>query len=127
MGLSFTCKIMTGKINWSRYGRPTGCNFNKGLLPLNSQTYIELNFKYGTTRNYKINLTSILQMGRAKYGISFAAYKKTFAANLYQVWRLFLTPVKRCTVVMYECQTQSRKYRPLNKTLGAYFSELDDL
>jgi len=119
-------QIMTGTINWSRNGNPTG-SISIKVCTLDSQPYIELNYKYGDEpRNYKIYLTSIRSnLGKGKIWYFLCPHTKKRCRKLYSIGGYFLHR-EAFNGCMYECQTQSKKYRQLDKTLGAYF-RTDDL
>jgi len=119
-------QIKSGTLNWSSNGNPTG-SISIKVNTHNEQLYIELDYKYkDEPRNYKVYLTSIpsnLNKGDIWYFICPQTNKR--CRNLYLISGYFLhrEAFKGC---MYEKQTQSKKYRQLDKTFGAYF-KIDDL
>ena len=119
-------QIKSGTINWSRHGESTG-SISIQVNTKSEQPYIELDYKYrDEPRNYKVYLTSTpsnLNKGEIWYFICPQTKKR--CRKLYLIGGYFLhrEAFKGC---MYETQTQSKKYRELDKTLGAYF-EIDNL
>ena len=113
--------IKNGTLTWSRNGNKTGC------IAISSNTYepkpyIELDYSYNNEpRNYKIYLTSTpsnLGKGLIWYFVCPNTGKR--CRILYSIGGYFLhrEAFKGC---FYEKQTQSKFYRNLDKTLGAYF------
>jgi len=118
--------IKSGTINWSRNGNPTG-SISIEVNTNGEQPYIELDYKYrDEPRNYKVYLTSTpsnLNRGEIWYFICPHTNKR--CRKLYSIGGYFLhrEAFKGC---MYESQIQSKRYRELDKTFGAYFKS-DDL
>lgn len=114
-------QIKSGTINWSRHGESTG-SISITANTRSEQPYIELDYKYrDEPRKYKVYLTSTpsnLNRGEIWYFICPQTNKR--CRKLYSIGGYFLhrEAFKGC---MYETQTQSKKYRQLDKTLGAYF------
>jgi hypothetical protein len=114
-------QIKSGTLNWSRNGNPTG-SISIKVNTSNEQPYIELDYKCrDEPRNYKVYLTSTpsnLNEGKIWYFICPQTNKR--CRKLYSIGCYFLhrEAFKGC---MYETQTQSKKYRLLDKTLGACF------
>ena len=114
-------QIKSGTLNWSSNGNPTG-SISIQVDTHSEQRYIELDYKYkDEPRNYKVYLISIpsnLNKGDIWYFICPQTNKR--CRNLYSIGGYFLhrEAFKGC---MYETQTQSKKYRQMDKTLGAYF------
>lgn len=114
-------QIKSGTLHWSRNGNPTGSISIQANIH-SEQPYIELNYKYKEEpRNYKVFLTSIpsnLNKGEVWYFLCPQTNKR--CRKLYSIGGYFLhrEAFRGC---MYETQTQSKKYRDLEKTLGAYF------
>jgi len=119
-------QIKSGTVNWSRNGNPTG-SISIQVNTKSEQPYIELDYKYrDEPRNYKVYLTSTpsnLNKGEIWYFICPQTKKR--CRTLYSIGGYFLHR-EAFTGCMYETQTQSKKYRQLDKTLGAYF-EIDNL
>ena len=119
-------QIKSGTVNWSRNGNPTG-SISIKVNTKSEQPYIELDYKYrDEPRNYKVYLTSTpsnLNKGEIWYFICPQTKKR--CRKLYSIGGYFLHR-KAFNGCMYETQTQSKKYRQLDKTLGAYF-EIDNL
>lgn len=114
-------QIKSGALNWSSNGNPTGSISIKANTQ-SEQPYIELDYKYrDEPRNYKVYLTSTpsnLNRGEIWYFICPQTNKR--CRKLYSIGGYFLhrEAFKGC---MYETQTISKKYRQLDKRLGAYF------
>ncbi len=119
-------QIKSGTVNWSRNGNPTG-SISIKVNTKSEQPYIELDYKYrDEPRNYKVYLTSTpsnLNKGEIWYFICPQTKKR--CRKLYSIGGYFLHR-EAFNGCMYETQTQSKKYRQLDKTLGAYF-EIDNL
>ncbi len=119
-------QIKSGTVNWSRNGNPTG-SISIQVNTKSEQPYIELDYKYrDEPRNYKVYLTSTpsnLNKGEIWYFICPQTKKR--CRKLYSIGGYFLHR-EAFNGCMYETQTQSKKYRQLDKTLGAYF-EIDNL
>jgi hypothetical protein len=114
-------QIKSGTLNWSRNGNRTGSISIKANTH-NEQPYIELDYKYkNEPRNYKVFLTSTpSNLNRGKIWYFICPQTKKRCRKLYSIDGYFLhrEAFKGC---MYETQTQSKKYRQLDKTFGAYF------
>lgn len=114
-------QIKSGTVNWSRNGNPTG-SISIQVNTHSEQPYIELDYKYrDEPRNYKVYLTSTpsnLNKGEIWYFICPQTKKR--CRKLYSIGGYFLHR-EAFNGCMYETQTQSKKYRKLDKTLGAYF------
>lgn len=114
-------QIKSGTINWSRHGESAG-SISITANTRSEQPYIELDYKYrDEPRKYKVYLTSTpsnLNRGEIWYFICPQTNKR--CRKLYSIGGYFLhrEAFKGC---MYETQTQSKRYRQLDKTLGAYF------
>ena len=119
-------QIKSGTINWSRHGESTG-SISITANTRSEQPYIELDYKYrDEPRNYKVYLTSTpsnLNKGEIWYFICPQTKKR--CRKLYLIGGYFLHR-EAFNGCMYETQTQSKKYRQLDKTLGAYF-KIDNL
>lgn len=114
-------QIKSGTLNWSRNGNPTG-SISIQVNTHSEQPYIELDYKYrDEPRNYKVYLTSTpsnLNKGEIWYFICPQTKKR--CRKLYSIGGYFLHR-EAFNGCMYETQTQSKKYRQLDKTLRAYF------
>ena len=114
-------QIKSGTLNWSRNGNPTG-SISIQANTHSEQPYIELDYKYrDEPRNYKVYLTSTpsnLNKGEIWYFICPQTKKR--CRKLYLIGGYFLHR-EAFNGCMYETQTQSKTYRQLDKTLGAYF------
>lgn len=114
-------QIKSGTLNWSSNGNPTG-SISIQVNTHSEQPYIELDYKYrGEPRTYKVYLTSTpsnLNKGKIWYFICPQTKKR--CRKLYSIGGYFLHR-EAFTGCMYETQTQSKKYRQLDKALKLYF------
>ena len=113
-------QIKSGTITWSRNGTPIG-SISIQVNTKSEQPYIELDYKYrDEPRNYKVRLVSIpSNLGKGLIWYFLCPQTKKRCRKLYSIGGYFLhrEAFKGC---MYETQTQSKKYRQLDKILGAY-------
>lgn len=111
----------SGTITWSSNGNKTG-SISIQVNTQSEQPYIELDYKYrDEPRNYKIYLTSTpsnLNRGEIWYFVCPQTNKRCRKLYLIDGYFLHREAFNGC---MYETQTQSKKYKQLDKTLGAYF------
>jgi hypothetical protein len=114
-------QIKNGTINWSKNGNPTGSILIK-VNTHSEQPYIELDYKYrDEPRNYKVYLIStVSNLNRGGIWYFICPQTKKRCRKLYSIGGYFLHR-EAFNGCMYETQTQSKKYRQLDKTLGAYF------
>lgn len=119
-------QIKSGTITWSRNGNQTG-SISIKVNTHSEQPYIELDYKYrDEPRNYKVRLVSIpSNLGKGLIWYFLCPQTKKRCRKLYSIGGYFLHR-EAFNGCMYETQTQSKKYRQLDKTLGAYF-EIDNL
>jgi hypothetical protein len=114
-------QIKSGTLNWSRNGNATG-SISIQVNTQSEQPYIVLDYNFkDEPRNYKVYLTSTpsnLNRGEIWYFICPQTNKR--CRKLYLIGGYFLHR-EAFNGCMYETQTQSKKYRQLDKTLGAYF------
>ena len=114
-------QIKSGTLNWSSNGNPTG-SISIQANTQSEQPYIELDYKYrDEPRKYKVYLTSTpSNLNRGEIWNFICPQTKKHCRKLYSISGYFLhrEAFKGC---MYETQTQSKKYRQLDKTLGVYF------
>lgn len=114
-------QIKSGTLTWSRNGNQTG-SISIKVNTQSEQPYIELDYKYrDEPRNYKVNLVSMpSNLGKGLIWYFLCPDTNKRCRKLYSIGGYFLhrEAFKNC---MYETQTQSKKYRQLEKTLGAYF------
>lgn len=119
-------QITSGTLTWSRNGNKTG-SISIRVNTHSEQPYIELDYKYrDEPRNYKVSLVSMpSNLGKGLIWYFLCPETNKRCRKLYLIGGYFLhrEAFKGC---MYETQTQSKKYRQLDKTLGAYF-RTDDL
>lgn len=108
-------QIKSGTLNWSSNGTPTG-SISIQVNTHSEQPYIELDYKYkDEPRNYKVYLTSTpsnLNRGEIWYFICPQTNKR--CRKLYSIDGYFLHR-EAFSGCMYETQTQSKKYRQLDK------------
>lgn len=114
-------QIKSGTLNWSSNGNTTG-SISIQVNTQSEQPYIELDYKYrDEPRKYKVYLTSTpSNLNRGEIWYFICPQTKKHCRKLYSISGYFLhrEAFKGC---MYETQTQSKKYRQLDKTLGVYF------
>ena len=119
-------QIKSGTITWSRNGNQTS-SISIKVNTQSEQPYIELDYKYrDEPRNYKVRLVSTssnLGKGFIWYFLCPQTSKRCRILYLINGYFLHREAFKGC---MYETQTQSKKHRQLDKTLGAYL-RTDDL
>lgn len=111
----------SGIITWSSNGNKTG-SISIQVNTQSEQPYIKLDYNYrDEPRNYKVYLTSTpsnLNRGEIWYFICPQTKKRCRIMYLIDGYFLHREAFNGC---MYETQTQSKKYRQINKTLGVYF------
>ena len=119
-------QIKSGTLTWSRNGNKTG-SISIKVNTQSEQPYIELDYKYrDEPRNYKVRLVSMpSNLGKGLIWYFFCPQTNKRCRKLYSIGGYFLHR-EAFNGCMYETQTQSKKYRQLDKTLGAYFI-IDDL
>lgn len=119
-------QIKSGTLTWSRKGMKTG-SISIYSNMYNEPPYVELDYKYNDEpRNYKINLVYIpsnLGFGKIWYFQCPVTNKRCW--KLYSIGGYFLHR-DAFQGAMYDSQIQSKYYRSLDKSLGAYF-RLDQL
>lgn len=113
-------QIKSGTITWSRNGNPIG-SISIQVNTHSEQPYIELDYKYrDEPRNYKVRLVSIpSNLGKGLIWYFLCPQTKKRCRKLYSIGGYFLHR-EAFSGCMYETQTQSKKYRQLDKILGAY-------
>lgn len=111
----------SGTINWSKNGNLTG-SISIQANTHSEQPYIELDYKHrDEPLNYKVYLTSTpSNLNRGEIWYFICPQTKKRCRKLYSIGGYFLHR-EAFNGCMYETQTQSKKYRQLDKTLGAYF------
>jgi hypothetical protein len=114
-------QIKSGTITWSRNGNQTG-SISIKVNTHSEQPYIELDYKYrDEPRNYKVSLVSMpSNLGKGLIWYFLCPQTNKRCRKLYSIGGYFLHR-EAFNGCMYETQTQSKKYRQLDKTLGAYF------
>ena len=119
-------QFKSGTITWSQDGYQTG-RISIIVNTCSNSPYIELNYTYqDEPRNYRVYLITVAS-NLNKGVIWYFRCPKTnkYCRKLYSIGGYFLhrEAFKGC---MYESQIQSKKYRALDKTFGAYF-KIDQL
>jgi len=118
-----TDQIKRGTMTWRTNGQKTGCisilvNMNETI------PYIELDYKCNDEPiNYKVSIIDIpSNLGKGNVYLFQCPRTHKLCRKLYLADTYFLhrSAFKGC---MYECQTQSKKIRSWNDTLGAYFKQ----
>ena len=119
-------QIKSGTLTWSRNGNKTG-SISIKVNTQSEQPYIELDYKYrDEPRNYKVRLVSMpSNLGKGLIWYFFCPQTNKRCRKLYSIGGYFLHR-EAFNGCMYETQTQSKKYRQLDKTFGVYF-KIDDL
>ena len=114
-------QIKSGTITWSRNGSQTG-SISIKVNTHSEQPYIELDYKYrDEPRNYKVRLVSLpSNLGKGLIWYFLCPHTNKRCRKLYSIGGYFLHR-EAFNGCMYETQTQSKKYRQLDKILGAYF------
>lgn len=114
-------QYQSGTVTWSRNGKVTG-NISITVNTQHESPYLELNYKCNeATINYRVFLTSIpsnLGKGIVWYFVCPKTGKRCRKLYLADTYFYHRSAFQGC---MYEKQTQSKKYRNLDKTLGAYY------
>jgi hypothetical protein len=119
-------QISISTINWSSNGNQTG-SISIMVNTHSEQPYIKLDYKYrGEPRNYKVRLVYVpSNLGKGVIWYFLCPQTNKRCRKLYLIGGYFLHR-EAFNGCMYESQTQSKKYRQLDKTLGVYF-RTDDL
>jgi len=114
-------QLKNGTITWSSNGNQTG-RISITVNTKRETPYIKLDYQYNDEpRNYEVRLISLrsnLGKGLIWYFLCPTTNKR--CRKLYSIGGYFFhrEAFKGC---MYESQIQSKKYRQLDKTFGAYF------
>jgi len=116
-------QIKSGTLTWSRNGNKTG-SISIRVNTHSEQPYIELDYKYrDEPRNYKVSLVSMpSNLGKGLIWYFLCPQTNRRCRKLYSIGGYFLHR-EAFNGCMYETQTQSKKYRQLDKTFGAYFKK----
>src|SRR5690606_7548140 len=112
-------KIKSGTLTWSRNGNKTG-SISIRVNTLDEQhPFVELDYKYREEpRNYKVRLVSMpSNLGKGLIWYFLCPQTNKRCRKLYSIGGYFLHR-EAFNGCMYETQTQSKKYRQLDKTLG---------
>ena len=113
-------KIQSGIVNWSSNGNPTG---SIGIMVNTSidNPVITLKYQYkNEPRLYEIYLTSTpSNLNRGEIWYFVCPQTKKRCRKLYSIGGYFMHR-EAFSGCMYEVQTQSKKYRQIEKTIGAY-------
>lgn len=119
-------QIKSGTLTWNRNGNQTG-SISMLVNTRSEQPYIVLDYKYkDEPRSYTVKMVSLpSNLGRGSIWYFLCPQTNKRCRKLYSIGGYFLHR-EAFNCCMYETQTQSKKYRQLDKTLGAYF-RTDDL
>lgn len=111
----------SGTVTWSRNGNKTG-SISIGVYTQTENSYLELDYKCSETPiNYRVQLVSDpsnLGKGVVWYFVCPRTGKRCRKLYLADTYFYHRSAFKGC---MYEKQTQSKKGRYLDKTLGLFF------
>ena len=111
----------SGTVKWSRNGNKTG-SISIRVSTEPESPYLELDYKYNEASiNYRVQLVSALSnlgKGVVWYFVCPRTGKRCRKLYLADTYFYHRSAFRGC---MYEKQTQSKKYRGLDKTLGVYF------
>lgn len=115
-------QILSGTVNWSRKGEPTG-SISILANTEDDSGYLELDYVYNKEKSikYKVRLVtkqSNLGKGLVWFFICPYTHKRCRKLVLHQGYFYHRTAF---TGGMYQKQTESKKYRYLDKTLGAFY------
>lgn len=119
-------KIKSGTLTWNRNGTKTG-SISIISNTLNDSPYIELDYKFNEEpRNYKVLIVSTpSNLGKGFIWYFRCPKTRKKCRKLYSISGYFYHR-EAFKNVLYESQTQGKKYRLLDKTFGGYFKS-DDL
>ena len=111
----------SGVLTWSKGGQETGSIF----LTVNTQSkqpYVELDYQYNNElRFYRVRLVSLpSHLGRGHIWYFLCPKIKKRCRKLYSVGGYFYHR-EAFSGCMYETQTQSKKYRQMDRALKAFF------
>ena len=114
-------RTISGTITWSSNGNKTA-SISIQVNTFCEQPYIELKYNYNDEpRNYKVQLVSTpSNLGRGLIWYFLCPQTNKRCRKLYSIGGYFLHR-EAFTGCMYETQTQSKSYREIGKTFGAYF------
>lgn len=114
-------QFKSGTITWSRNGNQTG-SISITVNTLNKQPYIELDYKYrDEPRNYKVRLVSMpSNLGKGLIWYFLCPQTNKRCRKLYSIGGYFFHR-EAFNGCMYETQIQSKKYRQMDQTFGAYY------
>jgi hypothetical protein len=111
----------SGTVTWSRNGNKTG-SISIRVSTQPESPYLELDYKCNEAPiNYRVQLISVpsnLGKGVVWYFVCPHTGKRCRKLYLADTYFYHRSAFRGC---MYEKQTQSKKYRGLDKTLGVYF------
>jgi hypothetical protein len=115
-------QLKVGSVHWSRNGELIG-SISIRVCTHSEIQFLELDYKCNQAPvKYKVQLIfKLSNLGKGVVWYFVCPHTGKHCRKLYLVDTYFLhrTAFKGC---MYECQTQGKKLRGLNNTLGAYFN-----
>ena len=114
-------QLKSGTLSWSRNGNPTG-SISVRVNTGSEQPYIELDYKYkDEPRNYKIRLISMpSNLGKGHIWYFLCPQTNKRCRKLYSIGGYFLHR-EAFNGCMYQSQTQTKKWREMEKVYGCYF------
>ena len=114
-------QIGSGTVTWSRNGTETD-KISIVVNMLDKQPFLKLSYNYmNEHRNYKVRLVNRpSNLGKGLIWYFHCPQTSKLCRKLYLVGGYFLHR-EAFNGCMYESQTESKRYRYLSKTLGAYF------
>ena len=115
-------QVKSGTLNWSRNGQQTGSI----SITVNTRTekpFVQLDYRYrDQPRNYKVRLVSMpSNLGKGVIWFFLCPETNKRCRKLYSIGGYFYHR-EAFNGCMYESQTHSKRYRLLDKTLGAYLN-----
>lgn len=114
-------QVKNGVLRWSLHGETTA-KISVSVSTLDEVPYIELNYRCnGEQRRYKVYFVSVpsnLNRGRVWYFLCPKTGKR--CRKLFCIGGYFLHR-EAFAGCMYECQTQTKRYRVWNFLIGPYF------
>ncbi|MBO0592928.1 hypothetical protein I2486_16105 [Cellulophaga sp. E16_2] len=115
------CQNKSGTITWSRGDNPRG-SISIKVNTLSNEPFIELDYKFqNQPRKYKVNLEMMpSNLGKGVIWFFICPQTNKRCRKLYSIGGYFFHR-EAFKGVMYESQTQSKKWREIEKICGASF------